>query len=162
MKADLHLHTTASDGTTYASHEWISPLDNQELIDRDCSTCHKDIKAEVKAWQAEIDPATTKLGERCAKYITNLESKVATEQAGDNGEKALKLDEARAAENGIDAMKLARLQWLQRASCYYWNLAAAENSEGAHNPTYYRYCLDKGNECLDEADALLGMSSIAS
>ena len=63
--------------------------------------------------------------------------------------------------NGIDAMKLARLQWLQRASCYYWNLAAAENSEGAHNPTYYRYCLDKGTEMLDEADALLGMSSAA-
>ena len=73
----------------------------------------------------------------------------------------LKLDEAFAAENGIDSATLERLQWLQRASCYYWNLAAAENSEGAHNPTYYRYCLDKGTEMLDEADALLGMSSAA-
>ena len=160
---DCHMATTtASDGTVYASHEWISPLDNQELIDRDCSTCHKDIKAEVKAWQNEIDPATTALGERCAKYIQNLESKVATEQADDNGDKVLKLDESFAAQNGINAMQLARLQWLQRASCYYWNLAAAENSEGAHNPTYYRYCLDKGNECLDEADELLGISSVAS
>ena len=160
---DCHMATTtASDGTTYASHEWISPLDNKELIDRDCSTCHKDIVAEVRAWQNEIDPATTKLGERCVTYIENLESKVATEQAADSGDKVLKLDEAFAASNGIDSTKLARLQWLQRASCYYWNLAAAENSEGAHNPTYYRYCLDKGNECLDEADKLLGMSSNAS
>ena len=160
---DCHMATTkASDGTVYASHEWISPLDNKELIDRDCSTCHKDIVAEVKAWQNEIDPATTKLGERCAKYIQNLESKVATEQASDSGDKVLKLDEAFATQNGIDAMKLARLQWLQRASCYYWNLSAAENSEGAHNPAYYRYCLDKGNECLDEADQLLGLSSVIS
>ena len=30
---DCHMATTtASDGTTYASHEWISPLDNKELI----------------------------------------------------------------------------------------------------------------------------------
>ena len=161
---DCHMATTkASDGTVYASHEWISPLDNQELIDRDCSSCHADIKAEVKAWQDEIDPATTALGERCARYIQNLESKVATEQddEANPGQKVLKLDEAFAAENGIDSATLERLQWLQRASCYYWNLAAAENSEGAHNPAYYRYCLDKGTEMLDEADALLGMSSAA-
>ena len=161
---DCHMATTkAKDGTVYASHEWISPLDNKELIERDCSTCHKDIKAEVKAWQNEIDPATTKLGERCVRYIQNLESKVATEQddEANPGQKVLKLDEAFAKNNGIDTATLERLQWLQRASCYYWNLAAAENSEGAHNPTYYRYCLDKGNEMLDEADKLLGISSAA-
>ena len=161
---DCHMATTtAADGTVYASHEWISPLDNQELIDRDCSSCHADIVAEVRAIQNEIDPATTMLGQRCEQYIKNLETKVATEQddAANPGTKVLKLDEEFAASNGIDATTLERLQWLQRASCYYWNLAAAENSEGAHNPTYYRYCLDKGNELLDEADALLGMSSAA-
>ena len=161
---DCHMATTtAEDGTVYASHEWISPLDNKELIDRDCSSCHADIVAEVRAIQNEIDPATTKLGVRCEQFIKNLETKVATEQddAANPGTKVLKLDEEFATSNGIDATTLARLQWLQRASCYYWNLAAAENSEGAHNPTYYRYCLDKGNELLDEADALLGMSSAA-
>ena len=161
---DCHMATTkAPDGTVYASHEWISPLDNQELIDRDCSSCHADIKAEVRAWQNEIDPATTKLGVRCEQFIKNLETKVATEQedTANPGTKVLKLDEGFATQNGIDSATLERLQWLQRASCYYWNLAAAENSEGAHNPTYYRYCLDKGNELLDEGDALLGMSSAA-
>ena len=157
---DCHMATTtADDGTVYASHEWISPLDNQELIDRDCSSCHADIKAEVAAWQEDIDGQTTVLGERCERYIKNLESKVATEQDKD-GQKVLMLDTAFAEQNGIDSAKLERLQWLQRASCYYWNLAAAENSEGAHNPTYYQYCLDKGNEMLDEADQLLGMSSV--
>lgn len=161
---DCHMATTtAQDGTTYADHEWTSPLDNQELIDRDCKTCHADIKAEVRAWQNEIDPATTTLGERCEKFIKNLESKVATEQddPSNEGQKILKLDEAFAAQNGIDADKLARLQQIQRESCYYWNLAAAENSEGAHNPTYYRHTLELGNQILDEGDALLGMSSVA-
>ena len=162
--ADCHMATTkAPDGTIYASHEWISPLDNQELIDRDCSSCHADIKAEVRAIQNEIDPATTKLGQRCEAYIKNLETKVATEvdDEANPGQKVLKLNEEFAGQNGIDSATLERLQWLQRASCYYWNLAAAENSEGAHNPTYYKYCLDKGNALLDEADALLGMSSAA-
>ena len=161
---DCHMATTtAEDGTVYASHEWISPLDNKELIDRDCSSCHADIVAEVRAIQNEIDPATTVLGQRCEQFIKNLEIKVATEQddAANPGTKVLKLDEEFATSNGIDATTLARLQWLQRASCYYWNLAAAENSEGAHNPTYYKYCLDKGNELLDEGDKLLGMSSAA-
>ena len=161
---DCHMATTtAEDGTVYASHEWISPLDNKELIDRDCSSCHADIVAEVRAIQNEIDPATTVLGQRCEQFIKNLEIKVATEQddAANPGTKVLKLDGEFATSNGIDATTLARLQWLQRASCYYWNLAAAENSEGAHNPTYYKYCLDKGNELLDEGDKLLGMSSAA-
>ena len=162
--ADCHMATVkAEDGTVYADHHWISPTENDELIERDCKSCHADLKAEVKAWQDEIDGATTVLGQRCEKFIQNLESKVATMQDDPNkpGEQALMLDEAFAKSNGIDAKTLERLQWIQRASCYYWNLDAAENSEGAHNPTYYRYCLDKGNELLDEGDKLLGMSSVA-
>ena len=162
--ADCHMATVkAEDGTVYADHHWISPTENDELIERDCKSCHADLKAEVKAWQDEIDGATTVLGQRCEKFIQNLESKVATMQDDPNkpGEQALMLDEAFAKSNGIDAKTLERLQWIQRASCYYWNLDAAENSEGAHNPTYYRHCLDKGNELLDEGDKLLGMSSVA-
>lgn len=160
--ADCHMATTkAPDGTVYASHEWISPLDNQELIDRDCSSCHADIRAEVHAWQNEIDPATTELGRRCEQFIKNLETKVASEQddEANPGQKALKLDEAFAAANGIDSAKLAQLQQIQRESCYYWNLAAAENSEGAHNPKYYWHTLDLGNRLLDEGDEILGMPS---
>ena len=77
----------------------------------------------------------------------------------DTAQQKLLLDTEAAEANGIDADKLERLQWLQRAACYYWNLAAAENSEGAHNPTYYQYTLDMGNKILDEADELLGVPS---
>lgn len=159
---DCHMATTvADDGTIYTSHEWISPTENQELIDRDCSTCHADLKAEVIAWQTDIDGQTTQLGKRCEQFIKNLEDVVATTQTNDQGEEVLLLDTNFAAENGIDAATLARLQYIQRASCYYWNLAAAENSEGAHNPAYYQHTLDLGNAILDEGDEILGVSSKA-
>lgn len=159
---DCHMATTtAVDGTVYTSHEWISPLDNEELIDRDCSSCHADLNAEVKAWQEDIDGQTKVLGERCEQFIKNLESKVSTMKKNDQGDEALALDEEFAAQNGIDAETLERLQYVQRASCYYWNLAAAENSEGAHNPDYYRHTLQLGNDILDEGDGLLGVSSKA-
>ena len=160
---DCHMPTTtAEDGTVYTSHNWTSPVENQELIDRDCSSCHADLAAEVAAWQEDIDGRTTQLGNRCVKFIENFEAKVATMQDDpDNpGQQKLLLDTAAAEANGIDAAKLERLQWLQRAACYYWNLAAAENSEGAHNPTYYNYTLDMGNQMLDEADGILGVSSV--
>ncbi|MBE6464848.1 MAG: ammonia-forming cytochrome c nitrite reductase subunit c552 [Eggerthellaceae bacterium] len=137
---DCHMPTkTAVDGTVYADHNWTSPTENDALIKRDCSTCHKDLKAEVKAWQTEIDGATTLLGNRCVKFIQNFEAAIA------NG-------------NLTDA-ELDRLRWIQRASCYYWNLAAAENSEGAHNPTYYRHTLEMGNTVLDEGDSILNVPS---
>lgn len=159
---DCHMATTkAVDGTVYTSHEWLSPLDNQELIDRDCSSCHADLKAEVKAWQDDIDGQTKALGERCERYIKNLEAKVAKNKLNDEGTEELLLDKKYASSNGIDAKTLAKLQDVQRASCYYWNLAAAENSEGAHNPDYYRHTLELGNKVLDEGDKLLGTSSKA-
>ena len=139
---DCHMPTaTAADGTIYADHNWTVPTENEELIARDCSSCHKDLKAEVKAWQDEIDGATAVLGNRCMKFIGNFEDAIASGKLTDK--------------------QLERLRWIQRASCYYWNLAAAENSEGAHNPTYYRYTLDKANEILDEGDEILGVTSVA-
>ena len=154
----------ADDGTAYTDHHWISPLDNQELIDRNCSTCHEDITAEVKAWQEDIDGRTHLVGLRCEKFIKNLESKVATEQddPANPGQKALILDESFAAKNGIDASTLAKLQKVQRDSCYYWNFIAAENSEGAHNPALYNSVIDTCAKILDEGDKILGMSSIVS
>ena len=139
---DCHMPTRkAADGTVYADHNWTVPTENDELIARDCSSCHADIKAEVKAWQAEIDGDTVVLGERCVTFIHNFEAAIAAGTLNDD--------------------QLERCRWIQRASCYYWNLAAAENSEGAHNPTYYRHTLDQGNKVLDEGDAILGVTSVA-
>ena len=139
---DCHMPATkAADGTVYSDHNWTNPTDNADLIARDCSSCHADLRAEVKAWQAEIDGATKVLGDRCVAFIKNFENAIAA--------------------GNLTNEQVERLQWIQRASCYYWNLAAAENSEGAHNPTYYRYTLDKGNAVLDEGDEILGVTSVA-
>ena len=67
------------------------------------------------------------------------------------------MDTAKA--NGLTEEQVERLQQIQREACYYWNYAAAENSEGAHNPELYNECIDKGNELLDEADEILGVDS---
>ena len=154
---DCHMtKTTDANGEEYTIHTWTSPLENKELIEKDCSKCHKDLVSEVKAIQADIDGRTTELGQRAANFIQNFESKVAKES--DDG---LKFDQETATANGLSEDDVAKLQDLQRRACYYWNLAAAENSEGAHNPDLYNDLLKKGNELLDEADKILGMESSA-
>lgn len=162
---DCHMGVKEEDGQAYTSHTWVSPLDDAD-IKADCDTCHsKDggIEAYVKGIQEEIDGANHKLGERYADFIHNFEAKVATMQddADNPGQQVLKLDEAFAAENGIDADTLAKLQDIQRKVCYYWNLPAADNSEGAHNTKLYKRMIDEANKLLDEGDALLGTPSTA-
>lgn len=138
---DCHMATkVAADGTVYTDHHWINPTDNDELIARDCSKCHADLKAEVKAIQVATEAKTVALGNRCVQFIRNFEDALAAGTLTDE--------------------QIERLQWIQRASCYYWNLAAAENSEGAHNPDYYEHCFEMGAKVLDEGDAILGKSSV--
>ena len=138
---DCHMAPTfAADGTAYSDHYWESPLLNEDLIERDCSTCHKDIKAEVKTWQDELDGRTHSVGLRCEAFIHNFEDALAA--------------------GGLSDEQVSRHQWIQRASCYYWNFVAAENSEGAHNPTLTTDTLDKADALLDEADGILGVSSV--
>ncbi len=131
--------TTASDGSAYSDHNWISPLDNPELIERDCSKCHSDITAEVKAWQEELDGQTHQVGLRAERFIHNFEDAINN--------------------NSINDEQKTRLQTIQREACFYWNFVSAENSEGAHNPTLTRDTLAKATNLLDEADAILGVSS---
>ncbi len=138
---DCHMPATfAEDGTAYSDHNWQSPLDNEDLIKRDCSTCHKDIKAEVKAWQDELDGRDHQDGLRCEKFVHNFEDAIA---------KGTLTDE-----------QTSRLQYIQRAATYYWNFVGAENSEGAHNPQLVRDTLSKCEALLDEADGILGVSSV--
>ena len=162
---DCHMgKKTADDGTEYTSHTWTSPLDDPE-ISATCDSCHaKDggIEAYVKDIQAKIDGRNHELGMRYADFIHKFEEKVAIMKVPEGGgDEALLLDEATAEANGIDADKLAQLQEIQREACYYWNLPAADNSEGAHNQKLYTMCLDKLEELLNQGDELLGVTSSA-
>lgn len=132
--------TTAEDGTAYTDHNWISPLENEELIERDCSKCHEDITAEVKAWQEDLDGRTHQVGLRAERFIHNFEAAIEADSITDD--------------------ELARLQTIQREAVFYWNFVSAENSEGAHNPTLTTETLDKSEALLDEGDEILGVSSV--
>lgn len=138
--ADCHMPTeVADDGEAYTSHYWQSPLDNETLIKNDCSKCHKDIKAEVKAIQKKIDGRTHQIGMRSADFVHNFEAAL----------KAGKLSKA----------NIERLRVIQRDAIFYWNSAFAENSEGAHNPALYTDVLNRAEKLLDEGDQILGKSS---
>lgn len=157
--ADCHMGTTVDEetGTEYTNHNIQSPLDNEELL-ATCNTsgCHSDLASEVKEIQEDIDGRTHQLGLRAEQFIFNFEDKVAIEDADGN----LTFDMDTALANGLTEDQVTRLQQIQRYACYYWNLAAAENSEGAHNPDLYNDLLEKGNALLDEADEILGVSSV--
>jgi nitrite reductase (cytochrome c-552) len=138
--ADCHMPTeTDANGEAYTSHYWQSPLDNTEMIKNDCSNCHKDLVSEVRATQATIEARTTEVGQRCADFIHNFENAIN--------------------EGKLTNDQLSRLQTIQRDAAFYWNSAAAENSEGAHNSALYTDVLNRADALLNEGDVILGKAS---
>ena len=134
--ADCHMATTVSeDGVTYTSHKWESPLANQAVLDT-CAQCHgdTDMTEKVKAIQEEITGREKEVGEKLAELKTKLADAVA---AGEKSE-----DE------------LNEIRSLYRNAQWYWDFCYVENSEGAHNSTLARRCLDTAESIADEALAL--------
>ena len=126
--ADCHMgEAVAADGTTYISHTWTSPLDNEALMSGTCSECHTDLVGEVRAIQEETERRTYAVG-----YLLEglTEKLVLAVESGEYTEEEL---------NAIRAVA--------RDAQFYWDFVMVENSEGAHNSQ-----LD--SECLDKAEAL--------
>ncbi len=135
--SDCHMGAAvAEDGTEYTSHEWKSPLENQELLDSTCNTCHGDLAATVKEWQTASEERVQAISQKIADLATKM-----TEQVN-NGT--------------LTGDALAQLQTLHRTSQFYWDFVMVENSEGAHNPNYQNEILDLAEEAVDEGLALLG------
>lgn len=134
--SDCHMGTTTNaEGEEFTSHTWNSPLDNDELIDNDCSSCHTDIKAQVAAWQDEEEARVIAISMKIDAMISKItEQKAAGTLAGE---------------------KLAELQKLHRNAQFYWDFVMVENSEGAHNPTLTFETLDKAEIAVDQALAML-------
>lgn len=130
--ADCHMpDAVAEDGTTYRSHNLISPLDNPELIENECSKCHVDLVSEVHAVQERIEART---------YSIGYELEFLTEQL------------AAAVESGkyTDA-ELDPIRALARDAQFYWDFVFVENAEGAHNPGLTDKCLDSAEAICNEA-----------
>ena len=134
--ADCHMPTATKDnGMTYRSHNLISPLDNPELIENECSKCHVDLVTEVHETQERIEART---------YSIGYELEFLTEQL------------AAAVESGeISEAKLNEIRSLARDAQFYWDFVFVENSEGAHNPTLTDQLLDKAEAMTNQAINLL-------
>lgn len=147
--SDCHMGTqTAEDGTTYTSHNWVSPLENEDMLNNDCNNCHADLKSEVAATQAKEEQRVTSISEKIENMTKQIASKYADEIAAIKAAKA---------DGGSQAPseELAALWKLQRNAQFYWDFVMVENSEGAHNPTLTFETLDKAEAAADQALALL-------
>ena len=127
--ADCHMgEAVAADGTTYISHTWLSPLENEALMSGTCAECHTDLVGEVRAIQEETERRTYAIGY----LLEGLTEKLV--KAVESGEYS-------------DA-ELNAIRAVARDAQFYWDFVVVENSEGAHNSK-----LDA--ECLDKAEALI-------
>ncbi len=133
--ADCHMAMTeAEDGTVYKDHSLISPLDNPALIESECSKCHEDLVAEVRAEQERIEART---------YSIGYELEFLTERLA----KAVE-------DNELSDEDLAAVRSLARDAQFYWDFVFVENAEGVHNPKLTDYCLDMAEKLCNQA---LGM-----
>lgn len=134
--ADCHMPDgVAADGSTFRSHNLISPLDNPELIAKECAACHTDLVAEVRAVQEELDGRTVVIGNQLVDLTEAL---------------AAAVESGAYTEEELDAVRM-----IARDAQFYWDFVFVENSEGAHNPTLTRECLDKAESLTAQAMAML-------
>ena len=130
--ADCHMPAaTAGSGKGFSSHYLISPLDNPALIENECSACHADLVAEVRATQEDVERRT---------YAIGYELQFLTERL------AAAVESGEYSEAELDAIRA-----LARDAQFYWDFVFVENAEGAHNPTLTHECLDKAEALCNEA-----------
>lgn len=130
--ADCHMgEAVSADGTTYISHTWTSPLDNEALMSGTCAECHTDLVGEVRAIQSETERRTYAVG-----YLLEglTEKLVLAVEGGEYTEEEL---------NAIRAVA--------RDAQFYWDFVMVENSEGAHNSQLNAECLDKAEALANKA-----------
>jgi nitrite reductase (cytochrome c-552) len=132
--ADCHMGKEKDEsGKTYSSHYLISPLDNETLIQNECSKCHTDLVKEVRAVQDQVEARTYSIGYE----LMFLNQRI-----------------AEAAKSGsYTEERLNEIRQLARDAQFYWDFVFVENAEGAHNPKLTYYCLDKAEELCNQAMA---------
>ena len=130
--ADCHMgEATAADGTTYISHTWISPLENDALMENTCAQCHTDLKGQVRAIQEETERRT---------YAVGYELEALTEKLVDA------IESGNYTEQELDAIRA-----VARDAQFYWDFVFVENSEGAHNSALDKDCLNKAEALANQA-----------
>ncbi len=136
--ADCHMPIEmADDGTVYHSHKWVSPLENETLLDT-CAQCHgdTDMVTFVHRLQDQITARETEVGNELSDFKDALAAAVL--------------------KGGKSEEELDELRKMYREAQWYFDFCYVENSEGAHNSALARQCLDTSEEMIKEAMAKLG------
>ena len=133
--ADCHMGTaTNADGETYTSHNWTSPLNNPDLVQANCASCHSDLTTFVKGIQEEAENRTNTIGYA----LEDLTNKL-----------------AKAVESGkYTEDELNAIRQVNRDAQFYWDFVFVENSEGAHNSSLTKACLDKAESLIKQANGM--------
>ena len=118
-----------------ATNDDVSALASEALLET-CAQCHKDtdMAEKVHTLQAEITAREKEVGQE----LSDLKDKLAEAVAG--GEYS---------EEELDAIR-----GLHRTAQWFFDYDYVENSEGAHNSTLAKRCLDTAEETIQEAMGL--------
>ena len=134
---DCHMpKATGSNGEKYTEHHWTSPLTH---VEKTCMGCHGD-------WSPEI---TKVRAEGVQGRIYHLQNRIGWDLA------EFIQDVARARRNGIDEVRLSRLQQIHREAQFYWDFIWVENSNGFHNWNEAARVLDKADVLIQEGMSIL-------
>ena len=136
--ADCHMEIKMNeDGTVYHSHELVSPLSSEALLES-CAKCHGDTNMvqKVHRIQDQVKTRETEIGNKLSAFKDALAE----------ANKAGKLSEA----------DLNAVRKLYREAQWFFDFDYVENAEGAHNSALANHCLDLAAEKIAEGMAMLG------
>ena len=135
--ADCHMPMETTDtGVAYHSHELVSPLQSEALLET-CAACHRDTDMVelVHGIQEKVTARETEVGNK----LSGMKDKLAEAVASGTW-----------SEEDLDAVRT-----LHRQAQWYFDFCYVENSEGAHNSELAMRCLDTSDALIDEALKLL-------
>lgn len=140
--ADCHMPYMRKDGQKYSSHWMTSPL---KTLDASCSPCH----TQGTSWAAEriktIQDSAWQMQHTAGTTIARAHEAI---------KKASEVPNANQEE-------LAKARELVRKAQWFWDIVAAENSMGFHNPDQVISTLGQanqfGHEAIDAAESAAGM-----
>ncbi|MDO5701908.1 MAG: ammonia-forming cytochrome c nitrite reductase subunit c552 [Lachnospiraceae bacterium] len=135
--ADCHMELVQEkDGTVYHSHTFESPLENENLL-KVCVQCHgdKNMTTYVKSIQDEVTARETEVGNKLSDFKDSLAAAVA---GGTKNEE-----------------ELNKLRKIYREAQWYFDFCYVENSEGAHNSSLAKECLNTAEMKIREGMELL-------
>jgi len=135
--ADCHLERVNGRGGQFTNHRITDPVDSPIIRRSVCLPCHGDEGSLelVERTQARTKEQTEAIAIRLAAF---------TERFG-----------AAVSAGSLAEAQLEELRALNREAQWYWDWVIVDNGYGVHNPTQAKECLDRADELLAQAEALL-------